>query len=102
MLEAELDVHLGYEKHEIRTTDNARNGTSSKKIRISFGESEIQVPSDREATFNPILVPKRQNMRDGLENVIVSQDPRGLEGHQQGHLFDRGLNREGKKEVLGM
>jgi transposase-like protein len=69
---------LGYEKHEKTTTPNARNGFSNKKIKTSFGESEIQVPRDRDASFNPIIVPKRQNMLDGLENVIVSLYAKGM------------------------
>ena len=78
MLEGELDVHLGYEKHEKTATPNARNGFSNKKIKTSFGESEIQVPRDRDATFNPLIVPKRQSMLDGLENVIVSLYAKGM------------------------
>jgi transposase-like protein len=78
MLEGELDAHLGYEKHEKTTIANARNGFSNKKIKTSFGESEIQVPRDRDASFNPIIVPKRQNMLDGLENVIVSLYAKGM------------------------
>ena len=78
MLEGELDAHLGYEKHEKTTTPNARNGFSNKKIKTSFGESEIQVPRDRDTSFNPIIVPKRQNMLDGLENVIVSLYAKGM------------------------
>ena len=78
MLEGELDAHLGYEKHEKTTTPNARNGFSNKKIKSSFGETQIQVPRDRNATFNPVIVPKRQNMLDGLENVIVSLYAKGM------------------------
>lgn len=78
MLSGELDAHLGYEKHEKTTTTNARNGFSNKKIKTSLGESEIQVPRDRDASFNPIIVPKRQNMLDGLENVIVSLYAKGM------------------------
>ena len=78
MLEGELDSHLGYEKHEKTAIPNARNGFSNKKIKTSFGESEIQVPRDRDASFNPIIVPKRQNMLDGLENVIVSLYAKGM------------------------
>ena len=78
MLEGELDAHLGYDKHEKTTKSNARNGFSNKKIKTSFGESEIQVPRDREASFNPIIVPKRQNMLDGLENVIISLYAKGM------------------------
>jgi putative transposase len=72
MLEGELDAHLGYDKHDKTGGPNARNGFSTKKIKTSYGESEIQVPRDRDASFNPMLIPKRQSMVDGLENVIVS------------------------------
>lgn len=78
MLSGELDAHLGYEKHEKTSTTNARNGFTNKKIKTSLGESEIQVPRDRDASFNPIIVPKRQNMLDGLENVIVSLYAKGM------------------------
>ena len=78
MLERELDAHLGYEKHEKTLAPNARNGYNTKKVKTSFGETEIQVPRDRDASFNPIIVPKRQNMLDGLENVIVSLYAKGM------------------------
>ena len=78
MLEGELDAHLGYDRHEKSTAVNARNGFSSKRIKTSFGESEIQVPRDRDATFNPMIIPKRQSMVDGLENVIISLYAKGM------------------------
>jgi len=78
MLEGELDGHLGYSKHEKANTRNARNGFSQKKVRTSFGESQIEVPRDRDATFNPMLVPKRKSMVDGIENVIVSLYAKGM------------------------
>lgn len=78
ILEGELDAHLGYDKHDKAPSANARNGTSSKQVKTSFGESTIQVPRDRDASFNPMLVPKRQNMVDGLENVIVSLYAKGM------------------------
>ena len=78
MLEGELDVHLGYDKHEKATASNSRNGFSNKRIKTSFGESEIQVPRDRDASFNPMIIPKRQSMVDGLENVIVSLYAKGM------------------------
>jgi len=43
-----------------------------KMVKTSFGDSEIQVPRDRDATFNPMLIPKRKSMAEGLESVIVS------------------------------
>jgi transposase-like protein len=78
ILEGELDAHLGYEKHEKTPEDNARNGYSNKKIKTSYGQSQIQVPRDRDASFNPMLIPKRQSMVDGLENVIVSLYAKGM------------------------
>lgn len=72
MLEGELDGHLGYGKHEQTNGSNARNGYSKKKLKTSYGESEIRVPRDREASFNPMIVPKRESMVEGIEEVIVS------------------------------
>lgn len=77
-LEAEMDEHLGYEKSQISENKNARNGHSTKKIKTSFGENEISVPRDRDASFDPITVPKRRNMIDGLENIIVSLYAKGM------------------------
>lgn len=78
MLEGELDAHLDYVKHQKSKGGNARNGQSKKKVRTSFGESEIEVPRDRNASFDPVVVPKRGNMVDGIENVIVSLYAKGM------------------------
>lgn len=78
MLEGELDGHLGYSKHEQSNTSNMRNGFTQKKVRTSFGESQIEVPRDRDSTFNPMLVPKRKSMVDGIENVIISLYAKGM------------------------
>jgi len=78
MLEGELDSHLGYDKHQKSDNSNARNGFTEKTVRTSLGESRIQVPRDRDSSFNPMIVPKRGNMVDGLENVIVSLYAKGM------------------------
>jgi len=78
MLEGELDGHLGYSRHELSESENARNGYGRKKIKTSYGESEIKVPRDRDASFNPIVVPKRESMVDGIEEVIVSLYAKGM------------------------
>ena len=78
ILEGELDAHLGYNKNEKTISSNARNGTSSKQVKTSFGETTIEVPRDRDSSFNPMLIPKRQSMVDGLENVIVSLYAKGM------------------------
>lgn len=78
ILEGELDAHLGYEKHEKSDSSNNRNGYSSKKVKTSLSASDIQVPRDRDASFNPMLIPKRKNMIDGIETVIVSMYAKGM------------------------
>lgn len=78
MLEGEMDAHLGYEKHELSEEKNSRNGHGKKTIRTSQGSSEIKVPRDRESTFAPMIVKKRRNMVDGIENVIISMYAKGM------------------------
>ncbi|ATL46562.1 IS256 family transposase [Chitinophaga caeni] len=78
MLEGELDSHLGYDKHEPNESNNSRNGYGKKKIKTSYGESEIKVPRDRDASFNPMIVPKREGMVQGLEEIIVSFYAKGM------------------------
>ena len=78
LLEGELDAHLGYERHDRSETKNARNGHTSKKIKTTEGEMQISVPRDRDASFSPLLVPKRKSMVEGIENVIVSLYAKGM------------------------
>ena len=78
MLEAELDAHLENEKHEKTNNGNYRNGHGTKKIKTSFGEQAIKVPRDRDASFNPVLVPKRTNIVDGIEHIIISLYAKGM------------------------
>ena len=78
MLEGEMYGHLGYEKHERSGQGNSRNGHTSKKVRGDQGNLKIQVPRDRDCTFNPIIVPKRKTMIDGVENEIVSLYAKGM------------------------
>lgn len=78
MLEGELDAHLDYGKHQQSNNPNSRNGHITKKVKTALGESSIQVPRDRDASFNPMLVPKRTSMVDGIENVIISLYAKGM------------------------
>ena len=78
ILEGELDAHLGYDKHAKSTSQNARNGHGSKTIRTSFGEAQINVPRDRDSSFDPIIIPKRKGMAEGIENVIISLYAKGM------------------------
>ncbi len=60
ILEAELDEHLGYEKHDVRgnNSGNSRNGYNHKTISTQHGETEIEIPRDRNGTFEPQIIPK--------------------------------------------
>jgi putative transposase len=69
MLEAEMDTHLGYEKHETiaKSTPNSRNGKSKKTVVSEYGEQEISVPRDRMSEFEPLVVRKHQWNVTGIE-----------------------------------
>jgi putative transposase len=78
MLEGELDAHLGYQKHQESKVKNSRNGFSSKVIKTKHGKSEILVPRDRDASFNPLLIPKRSQLSEGIETLIISLYAKGM------------------------
>ena len=80
MLEAELDHHLGYGKHapEGRNSGNSRNGKTSKRLRSKYGEVEIEVPRDRAGSFEPVVVPKRRGLAEGIEELVVSLYAKGM------------------------
>jgi transposase-like protein len=84
MLEGELDAHMGYGKNEQSENPNSRNGHTTKKIKNTFGVSNIRVPRDRDGSFEPALVPKRKNMAEGVENVIISMYAKGMSNHDIG------------------
>ena len=77
-LEAEISEHLGYDKHDPmgRNGGNSRNGTRSKTVLTEIGPVEIEVPRDRDGTFEPGIVRKRQRRLDGIDQIMLSL-PRG-------------------------
>ena len=80
-LEAELDDELGYSKYDYRNkdTDNSRNGHSTKTMKTSFGEIDIDVPRDRKGEFEPQLVKKQQTSLSGdIEEKILSMYAKGM------------------------
>ena len=79
-LEAELDTHLGYAKHgrHGHATGNTRNGTSQKTVKGEQGQIEIEVPRDRQATFEPQLVKKGQTRLEGFDEKILAMYARGM------------------------
>lgn len=78
MLQGEMDNHLGYSKHQQSSSTNARNGTSSKHVKTEFGKSQIQVPRDRDSSFEPIVLPKHQSTATPIENIIISLYAKGM------------------------
>lgn len=80
MLKGEMDNHLGYDDHDHgpKDTDNRRNGYSSKKLKTSAGEVQIKVPRDREASFDPQIVPKRKRDVSAIEDKVIAMYARGM------------------------
>lgn len=70
-LEAEMEHHLGYSKHQKTTNKNSRNGTNTKQLKTQYGQIDIAIPRDREGSFDPKLIPKHQRTTQGLENKIL-------------------------------
>ncbi|HIW39909.1 MAG TPA: IS256 family transposase [Candidatus Eubacterium pullicola] len=82
MMEAEMDEHLGYESYERSDNDNYRNGTKKKTVRSNYGEFQIDVPQDRQSSFEPKVVKKRQKDICGIDQKIISMYARGLTTRQ--------------------
>lgn len=80
MLEAEIETQLGYAKNDSKnkTTDNSRNGYSTKTIKSEFGEIPIQVPRDRNGEFEPKIIPKYQRNVSSIEEKVISLYARGM------------------------
>ena len=79
-LGAELDDHLGYPKHAVKGRDrgNSRNGTRSKTVLTEIGEVELDVPRDRDGSFEPKIVAKRQRRLAGVDELVISLTAKGL------------------------
>ena len=91
MLTGEMNHHLGYEKHEVTgyRTGNSRNGTSRKILKGEAGEMTIEVPRDRNGTFEPKLIEKHQTRFEGFDDKILSMYALGMTVRDiQGHLHD--------------
>lgn len=88
MLEAEMDQHLGYEPYERTENENSRNGTKPKKIRSTYGETQIDVPQDRNSSFEPQIVKKRQKDISSIEQKIIAMYARGMSTRQISDQID--------------
>ena len=79
-MNAEMDEHLGYEKHSVsgKNSGNSRNGTSSKVIKGDFGEVEISTPRDRKSTFEPQIIRKNQTRITEFDQQILTLYAKGM------------------------
>ncbi len=90
-LDVEMAEHLGYEKHDVEGRDggNSRNGTRSKTVLTEVGPVELDVPRDRDGSFEPKIVRKRQRRLAGVDELVISLSAKGLTtGEVAAHLAD--------------
>jgi transposase-like protein len=90
-LEGEMDAHLGYRKHDPAGdgSGNSRNGHRGKTVLTGTGPVEVSVPRDRDASFEPVIVPKRARRLGGVDDMVISLVAKGLTtGEVQAHLAE--------------
>ena len=80
MLEAEMDEHLGYTKYDYRNkeTEDSRNGHSPKTVTSSMGEIALDIPRDRQGSFEPQVVKKHQTDISSIEDQVLSMYAKGM------------------------
>ena len=80
MLEAEMDVNLGYDKNDVKNkqTDNYRNGHTQKTVKSQYGEFDLSIPRDKNGEFEPKIVPKYKRDISGIEEKVISLYSRGM------------------------
>lgn len=88
MMESEMDDHLGYQKSERSDNDNYRNGYKQKRVQSSYGDFQIDVPQDRNSSFEPKVVKKRQKSISGIDQKIISMYAKGLSTSQISSMIE--------------
>jgi len=91
ILETEMDEHLGYDKHNPsgNGSGNSRNGYSTKRISSQFGETEVEIPRDRNGEFEPQVLPKYQTRGEDIESRVMAMYSKGMSTHDiESHLRD--------------
>lgn len=80
MLETEMEAHLGYSKHDPvgRNKNNSRNGKTSKTVRTDVGEVDLEIPRDRESSFQPQVVKKHERNISDLDEQIIAMYSKGM------------------------
>lgn len=91
ILEAEMEEHLGYEKHSVagNNSGNSRNGYSKKTIKTQMGATELSIPRDRKGEFDPKIIRKYETTANELEEQIVAMYAKGMSTRDiESHLKD--------------
>lgn len=88
MMEAEMDEHLGYESYERSDNPNSRNGYKQNQLRSKYGETTLSVPQDRDSTFEPKVVKKRQKDISAIDDKIVSMYAKGMTTRQISEMIE--------------
>ena len=78
MLEVEMDGHLGYDRYERSDGSSYRSGTKSKRVRSKYGGFEVDVPQDRQSSFEPQVLPKRRKDISAIDDKIISMYAKGM------------------------
>lgn len=80
ILQGEMDSHLGYESndHGYKETSNRRNGYIHKNVKTTYGNIDVDVPRDRDASFEPQVIPKRTKDVSGIEDKVLSMYAKGM------------------------
>jgi transposase-like protein len=101
-LDAEMVEHLGYDKHDAvgRDGGNSRNGTRSKTVLTEIGPVQIEVPRDRDGSFEPQLVRKRQRRLSGIDEIVLSLTARGLTTGEIAAHFDEVYGAKVSKDTI--
>ena len=103
-LNEEMTEHLGHEKNRVpgaRDSTNVRNGTRSKTVLThASGQVELEVPRDREGTFEPVIVRKRQRRLTEVDEIVLSLYARGLTTGEIAAHFDQIYGASVSKETI--
>lgn len=103
LLDGELDCHLGYNKnsHSDKNNENRRNGyCKEKKIKTKNGSFTVKTPRDRDGTFEPTIIPKKQSMLDSFEDIAISCYAKGMSLRDIEKLFQDIYHAKFNKEQI--
>lgn len=99
-LNAELTEHLGHQHGGTPAGSNMRNGTRTKTVLTEIGPVEIEVPRDRDGSFEPVIVPKRKRRLDGIDQIVLSLSARGLTTGEIAAHFDEVYDAKVSKDTI--